>query len=334
MDRMTMFPWFIRRVRKSVYTMYSAIIHEPGMGHLELLLHRDQPKQQVRLEVYNQSPTRLGYLRGNAVLRWLRHLSQGWRGRANQRPLRIRVHLGDGVDEHHRRCAGIDHCLAFSAPPDAQTLLIPDPDFLLTQGYAALRRTIQQRDCPFWHKTSWLYWRGGSTGPCIAVPADLDLNQRTHACRLLPRTVPCCDVRLSNICQVRAPEMEAHLQPLLGRIVGKREQLRHRYLLDLDGNSNAWSGLFWKLYSNSVVIKVQSPYRQWYYGHLRDGVNVFLATSVRDVARVMRRARRNPRLAARVARRATLLAQRLTYERESARFRRVLARQFGVDLVS
>ena len=31
---------------------------------------------------------------------------------------------------------------------------------------------------------------------------------------------------------------------------------------------NAWSGLYWKLYSNSLVIKVKSPFEQWYYNAL------------------------------------------------------------------
>ena len=42
------------------------------------------------------------------------------------------------------------------------------------------------------------------------------------------------------------------------------DQLRYRYLLDLDGNGNAWSGCFWKLASReSVVFKVMSDREQW-----------------------------------------------------------------------
>jgi hypothetical protein len=47
-----------------------------------------------------------------------------------------------------------------------------------------------------------------------------------------------------------------------------RDQLSHAYLLDLDGMVNAWSGLYWKLRSNSLVIKLKSPYEQWYYDAL------------------------------------------------------------------
>ena len=35
--------------------------------------------------------------------------------------------------------------------------------------------------------------------------------------------------------------------------------------VDVDGNSNSWAGCFWKLGSNSVVLKVVTELRQWYY---------------------------------------------------------------------
>ncbi|WP_267895632.1 glycosyl transferase family 90 [Polynucleobacter acidiphobus] len=43
-----------------------------------------------------------------------------------------------------------------------------------------------------------------------------------------------------------------------------------KYLIDVDGNSNAWSSLFLKLLSGSVVLKVESEdgYKQWYYDRL------------------------------------------------------------------
>jgi Glycosyl transferase family 90 len=52
--------------------------------------------------------------------------------------------------------------------------------------------------------------------------------------------------------------------------VSEGEFGRYRYQIDIDGNSNAWSGLFIKLLTGSPVLKIQSRkgYRQWYYDKL------------------------------------------------------------------
>ena len=46
--------------------------------------------------------------------------------------------------------------------------------------------------------------------------------------------------------------------------------VKYKGQLDIDGNGNAWSGLIWKLRSNSAVIKVASrkSHVQWYYDRL------------------------------------------------------------------
>ena len=42
---------------------------------------------------------------------------------------------------------------------------------------------------------------------------------------------------------------------------------KYKYQIDIDGNTNAWPGLFQKLLTGSPVLKVASPYgfRQWLY---------------------------------------------------------------------
>jgi hypothetical protein len=52
------------------------------------------------------------------------------------------------------------------------------------------------------------------------------------------------------------------------RSVPKSEFLKYKYLLDVDGMVNAWSALFWKLSSKSVVLKVDSHWEEWYYDQL------------------------------------------------------------------
>lgn len=51
------------------------------------------------------------------------------------------------------------------------------------------------------------------------------------------------------------------------------EFLEHKYLLDIDGYVSAWSGLYWKLFSQSVVLKAPSHWEQWYYRDLKEYVH-------------------------------------------------------------
>jgi len=46
--------------------------------------------------------------------------------------------------------------------------------------------------------------------------------------------------------------------------------LKYRYLIDIDGNSNSWSGLFEAMLMGACVLKVASPagFREWYYDRL------------------------------------------------------------------
>lgn len=49
-----------------------------------------------------------------------------------------------------------------------------------------------------------------------------------------------------------------------------RDFSNYKYLIDIDGYSNAWSSLFTKLVMGALVIKVESErgYKQWYYDRL------------------------------------------------------------------
>jgi hypothetical protein len=51
--------------------------------------------------------------------------------------------------------------------------------------------------------------------------------------------------------------------------MGMEALIQARGIIDIDGNANSWDGLFWKLLSNSVVLKVESNNSQWYYSQLK-----------------------------------------------------------------
>lgn len=64
------------------------------------------------------------------------------------------------------------------------------------------------------------------------------------------------------------PFYVANHTSLRGRYMDWHHMLQYRGIVDLDGNTNSWRGAYWKLRSNSVVLKQHSPWCQWYYNRL------------------------------------------------------------------
>jgi hypothetical protein len=52
-----------------------------------------------------------------------------------------------------------------------------------------------------------------------------------------------------------------------------QDQLKYKYILDIDGWACTWDATFWKLYSGSVLLKQKSVWKQWYYDELIEYVH-------------------------------------------------------------
>ena len=172
----------------------------------------------------------------------------------------ISLNLGDGG-----RSGQLSFCFAESAP------LIPDCSFLGGGGYSALRTHYTLAED--WHKrVPIVLWRGATTG--VNAPRWMDL-QRAKLCRMAANAPGSLgfDVGFSHVVQHRSETEEDEIQAagLMRPWVDATEYGKYRYHIDIDGNSNSWSGLFLKLLSGGLVFKVQSPhdYRQWYYPRLQ-----------------------------------------------------------------
>lgn len=49
------------------------------------------------------------------------------------------------------------------------------------------------------------------------------------------------------------------------------DHIKYKYQLTIDGHTAAWERPVWQLYSNSVVLKQESPLVQWYYNAIEAG---------------------------------------------------------------
>ncbi len=160
--------------------------------------------------------------------------------------------------------------LAFCSNRENQ-ILIPDTDFISTRGYEDMRLYFRDNPVPWEQKKEILFWRGSSTGiSSSGIWRDL---QRIKLCELASNAEKQAlfDVGLSSIVQLnRSAENEIKTLGYLKDHKSIRIIHSFKYLIDVDGNSNAWSSLFLKLLSGSVVLKVESAggYRQWYYDRL------------------------------------------------------------------
>ncbi len=160
--------------------------------------------------------------------------------------------------------------LAFGrdAQGQAAVRLIPDVYYLDTDGYAHLRHyglwapdwTVRSRD---------LVWRGSVTGRSPSVdPLDIPRVRLAWLCRDRAG----CNVGLIGVHETM-PEPREPLQAFIAAERLRAQAWRphefayHRLVVDIDGHANAW-GLLEKLILGCCVLKVATPYEQWFYPRL------------------------------------------------------------------
>jgi hypothetical protein len=172
-------------------------------------------------------------------------------------------------------CADAD--VGFSG--SGSSLLIPDSDFMQTLGHSTFKHHVENAWLTWKSRRRRIFWRGSTTG-IPRAPGTYDPDQEWF--RILPRLEVChrlrtgpyrdfCDVGISAVVQLTDAELSNRIRGELGAgTVERIRQIENRYLLDIDGNSNAWSGLFQALAMGACVIKIGSPhnYSQWYYDRL------------------------------------------------------------------
>lgn len=194
-------------------------------------------------------------------------------------------------------------------------VLMPDPYFITSRGYQALRQYVVEHDPGWAAKRDGAYWRGSTTGG-----ADPGTNARIRFWR---RHRDKADLGLTALSRPQ------HLGLPLVPAAPVKAHLQHRYQLDIEGHSCSWDGLYWKLLSDSTVLRVDQRDEQWYHRRMRPWVH-YVPCSVRTFARRLAWCRAHPEACIRIARAATALAASLTYENELDRFARALARRVGL----
>lgn len=225
------------------------------------------------------------------------------------RGVKVAINLGDSGNE--------DRTMSYSSRfPSAA--LIPDPDFVLSNAYAAEKRKSEGLIEKWQQRQPLAYWRGTDSG--VGHYEDFKKAPRVLIAMLSRRHPEIIDARITNV-EPRANEMECRAfyqnNGLMTGFEPPETMLNYQYQIDIDGNSNAWRGLFLKLISGSPVFKVESEFgfKQWYYDQLKPWINfVPLAPDLSDCVDKMNFLRGRPEMAESIARNARVLAVSMTYD--------------------
>jgi hypothetical protein len=155
---------------------------------------------------------------------------------------------------------------------DSSTFLIPDPAFVGALGYALERKQSVRfaSQVPWRQRRSTIFWRGAATGIGVEGP---DWQHTARAKLVLaakeigdPLVVDAKLTRVQHLPQQQILQLAR--EGLVHDEVPFEEFFNYKYVVDADGYHSAWKSLFLKLMMGSVVLKIDSPFEQWYHRKL------------------------------------------------------------------
>jgi hypothetical protein len=180
---------------------------------------------------------------------------------------------------------------AFQTADATRNILLPDVDFFHWNWYAG-----QHDDRAYEDKTITACFAGASTGGPIseAAIAGLALPRLRAAAHFLGS--PVVDFRIAKAvsCETEAARALLQRQPYFRPPMSWREQLRHRFLISMDGNGATCSRVVIALKSNSALIKYRSDYSLYYFPAMVAGRDYIDTASDRDVTDTVDAERASP----------------------------------------
>ena len=140
---------------------------------------------------------------------------------------------------------------------DIYTIPFVDLFYIQTNGHKDKLSIINNNNIDFDKKINKCVYRGNiinGTSQNFLNKHNHSLNQREYFKSLLIAG------KINNICYQND-------------YMSIEDQIKYKYILDIDGWTNTWDGTVWKLYSGSVLLKTNSIWKQWYYDDLKPYVH-------------------------------------------------------------
>ena len=181
---------------------------------------------------------------------------------------------------------------------DRNVLLIPDAEFLATR-FAAHLQYVKNGAIPWEQKVSKVIWRG----------SPLILNGNSfYDYEWDPKRQRDLAVSCSTKPEFRSLLDASYIPTPISWM------LKHKYLLDIDGTVNAWSALYWKMSSNSLVWKMRTHWEQWYYNMLIPNQHYVPLADFFQMSELFHWCENNQPTCLAIVNEANSLMKRLTYE--------------------
>ena len=162
---------------------------------------------------------------------------------------------------------------------EAKFLLLPDVYMLSGKDniWLNLIKDIEHQNIeePWQKKQEKIYWRGACTGGTYNLNNYHKLPRLTLV--MLSKSYPdFIDARFSCLSQFSDDQSGKDLKSVIKLLFVNKNflinpiyHLKYKYLISIDGNSAAWQRVPWILLSNSVLLKQDSSYIEWFYPALK-----------------------------------------------------------------
>jgi hypothetical protein len=173
------------------------------------------------------------------------------------------IFLEDGLDESILNNINAPIFCGAKSKFQSKVLVLPEL-FLYPKLYeAGVKAGNPRSHVPWGDKIGIGYWRGSTTGGWY-TPETCMHTLRTKFVQFSKNVPTLLDCSFTHFCQ-GIPEAEKVMRKkgLFKEPVKPEAQLKYKYLIAIDGNTCA-SSLKWQLFTNSVVLKNDSDWMEWY----------------------------------------------------------------------
>lgn len=180
---------------------------------------------------------------------------------------------------------------SFQKERGTRNLLLPDVDFFHSKWYQKEHDALS-----YDAKAVSACFVGSSTGDWHTVDSIRNLESRRLRIAAHFHQHPLVRFQIANATQCLSEEAKTVLmsQPYFSSYVSWEEQLRHRFLIVMDGNGATCSRLVKGLMSNSVVVKFDSPHELYYFPALTPGHDLLVVHTENELEHIVEREAAHP----------------------------------------
>ncbi len=194
-------------------------------------------------------------------------------------------------------------------------ILIPDFEALSDRTSMLLEVKLGEEKYPWKQKLPLAVWRGSTTGGVYNRDNFLAFP-RSRAVTLSLEYPSLINARFTQLVQCAdTKKVMKKFHDYFDEPYSMLKHMKYKYQILIDGNSCAYSGAYWRLFSNCVVLKQSSPNIQWYYKGLVPNVHYIpVQQDLSDLIHKIKWAKKHDREARIISQQAQQFAQgNLTY---------------------